>query len=340
MIDIVMIVYLLIVVSFCSYTDWKRFKIYNKTILFAFIPSIVFVIIYYIRYPDYFTVFITNMVSAFVIGIVFFALKIWGAGDSKLWIFINFLYPGKYYLMTRYMLFPSMIVLMFIFVEAFVYVVGESVYIRLLKKDIGIGERKITVDKNWIINLTFSMAVLSFIYSLLGYILKEYFEANQVFFALIGFALSMKLTTIKRKAKLVVIMILLPSFFVLLFMTNQTPDLRMYLLSLLLILLSQWGLHFADKYNYMWIPTSSVKCGMILSIISVQMMLGSRVKGLPRFTDETTKCRLSEAEADAVRRWERSKTGKEYVMIVRYIPFAVFMLIGIISYLAWEMIIV
>ena len=340
MIDIIMIVYLLIVVSFCAYTDWKRFKIYNKIMLFASIPAIVFVVIYYIQYPDLLTVFITNMISAVVIGIIFFALKIWGAGDSKLWIFINLLYPGKYYMITRYMLFPSMIVLMFIFIEAFAYVIGESVFIRFFKKDQGIGEWRIAIDKNWIINLAFSMIVLSFIYSLLAYLLGEYFESNQVFFVLIGLVLSMRFTTVKRKTKMIAIMILLPSYLALLFVTKQMPDLRMYVISLILIVISQWGLHFADKYNYMWIPTSSVKSGMILSIFSVQMMLGSRVKDLPQFTDETTKCRLSEEEADAVRRWERSKNGKEHIMIVRYIPFAIFMLIGIVSYLVWEMIIV
>ena len=340
MIDIIMIVYLLIVVFFCAYTDWKRFKIYNKIILIASIPAVVLVVIYYILYLDLLTVFITNMISAFVIGIIFFALKIWGAGDSKLWIFINLLYPGKCYLITEHMLFPSMIILMFIFIEAFVYVIGESVYIRLFKRDKGIGEGEIAIDKNWIINLAFSMLVLSFIYSLLAYILGGYFESNQVFFVLIGLVLSMRLATIKRKIKLVAIMILLPSYLAVMFITKQVPDLRMYIISFLLIVLSQWGLHFADKYNYMWIPTSSVKSGMILSIVSVQMMLGSRVKGLPQFTDETTKCRLSEEEADAVRRWERSKTGKGQIMIVRYIPFAIFMLIGIVSYLTWEMVII
>lgn len=87
----------------------------------------------------------------------------------------------------------------------------------------------------------------------------------------------------------------------------------------------------------MWIPTSTVKSGMILSIISVQMMSVSRVKGLPHFSDETTNSRLSEEEAGAIRRWGKSKTGKDYIMIVRYIPFAIFMLIGIVSYLVWEM---
>lgn len=337
MIDTIMIVYLLIVVSFCAYTDWKRFKIYNKILLFASIPAIVLIVFFYAQYPELVMVFITNMISALIIGIIFFGLKIWGAGDSKLWLFINLLYPGSYYLITRFMLFPSMIVLLFIFIEAFIYVIGESIYIRLIKKDHGVEGESISIDRSLIINLLFNLVVLSFTYSLLGYLLKGYFESNQVFFVLIGLAFSMKLGTISRNVKNIIIGLILPAYVVLLYITKQWPDWRMYLLSLLLVFFSQCGLRFADKYNYMWIPTSTVKSGMILSIISVQMMSVSRVKGLPHFSDETTNSRLSEEEAGAIRRWGKSKTGKDYIMIVRYIPFAIFMLIGIVSYLVWEM---
>ena len=56
-------------------------------------------------------------------------------------------------------------------------------------------------------------------------------------------------------------------------------------------------------------------------------------KGLPTTTDETTKSRITQEEADSIKRWEKSKYGKEQIMVVRYIPFAVFILIGMITYL-------
>ena len=72
---------------------------------------------------------------------------------------------------------------------------------------------------------------------------------------------------------------------------------------------------------------------MILSYFAVQQFYGSRVKGLPQTTDETTKSRITEEEAQAILRWEKSKYGQEQIMVVRYIPFAVFILIGIVTYM-------
>ena len=104
-------------------------------------------------------------------------------------------------------------------------------------------------------------------------------------------------------------------------------------LTVLLVVVTHFSLKFADKYNYEWIPTSEVKEGMILSYFAVQQFVNSRVKGLPKETDETTKSRISAEEAAAVRRWETSKYGQEKIMVVRYIPFAIFILIGVITYL-------
>lgn len=88
--------------------------------------------------------------------------------------------------------------------------------------------------------------------------------------------------------------------------------------------------HIFDDRDIVWIPTKEVKEGMIMSYFAIQQFFGSRVKGLPDTTDETTKSRISADEADAIKRWEKSKYGQPQIMVVRYIPFAVFILIGMI----------
>lgn len=340
MIDSCMIIYLLIVVSFCAYTDWKSSKIYNKAIMISSIPAIIFAIVFYWTHSDLLLVFFTNFVSAFLIGIVFFALKIWGAGDSKLWMFVNLIYPASKYLISRYMLFPSMILLMMIFLEAYIFVIVESFIIRFLKKERGITFEMHPINLEWLINLVFSVVVLTVIYSLLSILIGAYFESNRIFFALIGIVLIMKLSSVKIGLKKRISTVLIVVYLLLLIITKQKVDFSMMGLTVALVTVSQVSLRFADKYNYLWIQTSEVKKGMVLSIITVQMFMGSRIKGLPSFSDETAKCRLTEEEATAIKKWETSKTGRPQIMIVRYIPFAIFMLIGIISYLVWSSVII
>ncbi len=110
-------------------------------------------------------------------------------------------------------------------------------------------------------------------------------------------------------------------------------DFRTLGMTVILVVVTHFSLKFTDRFNYEWIRTCDVKAGMILSYFAVQQFYGSRVKGLPTTTDETTKSRITQEEADSIKRWEKSKYGKEQIMVVRYIPFAVFILIGMITYL-------
>ena len=83
---------------------------------------------------------------------------------------------------------------------------------------------------------------------------------------------------------------------------------------------------------YETIATKDVKSGMILSSVSSSMMQNTRVKGIPDISDETLGSRLTESEADSVRRWGKSKKGRLAVSIVRKMPFAIFVLLGYICY--------
>ena len=67
---------------------------------------------------------------------------------------------------------------------------------------------------------------------------------------------------------------------------------------------------------------------MVLSYGTVSKFMPSRVKGLPRQTSEDMRCRITEEETKAIKRWESSKFGEETIVIVRKIPFAVFIICG------------
>lgn len=72
---------------------------------------------------------------------------------------------------------------------------------------------------------------------------------------------------------------------------------------------------------------------MILSSVSTMMMSSSKVKGLPGISSESLKDRLTEDEAESVRRWGKTKNGQETVTILKKIPFALFLVLGFFVYL-------
>ena len=67
---------------------------------------------------------------------------------------------------------------------------------------------------------------------------------------------------------------------------------------------------------------------MILSAGTVLSFRVSSVKGLPKNAQESMKAKLTEEEAQAVRRWEKSKYGQPTVVIVRKLPFAILISVG------------
>jgi hypothetical protein len=93
----------------------------------------------------------------------------------------------------------------------------------------------------------------------------------------------------------------------------------------------------SEKYNYIEIPTSSVKAGMILSLGTIVLFKRSKVKGLPISTTEDMRSRISEDEAKSILRWEKSKYGEANITIVKKMPFAIFIILGVVSYLIIRM---
>ena len=77
---------------------------------------------------------------------------------------------------------------------------------------------------------------------------------------------------------------------------------------------------------------------MILSMGASLLMQRSRVRGLPGISSEDLKSRLTEEETESIKRWAKSKKI-ESLLIVKKIPFAVFIFLGFISYfLIWSVV--
>ena len=107
-------------------------------------------------------------------------------------------------------------------------------------------------------------------------------------------------------------------------------------LNLIYLLVSMITMEFrkvSGKYNYKEIETNKVQVGMILSVESSILFRNSRVKNLPGLSTEQTDSRLKDKEVDAIKRWAKTKKGINHMIIVKYIPFAPFMLLGYIEFI-------
>ena len=89
---------------------------------------------------------------------------------------------------------------------------------------------------------------------------------------------------------------------------------------------------------YEEVQITDIKKGMILSMGASLLMQRSRVRGLPGISSEDLKSRLTEEETESIKRWAKSKKI-ESLLIVKKIPFAVFIFLGFISYfLIWSVV--
>ena len=117
-----------------SITDFKNKKIYNKNIIIAVVISIITYIIFYKQIEViYIKNYIINLEISIIISFIFFYLKIWAAGDAKLFLAIILMIPYEIYEVEKSNIFPALYLLILIFSVAFIYVVIETIY--LLIKD-------------------------------------------------------------------------------------------------------------------------------------------------------------------------------------------------------------
>lgn len=315
-----------------SITDFCSGKIYNRILSVATVIGGIAVIGYLLMSENCIWRYSLNLLAGFILGYSFYRQKVWGAGDAKLWILIVFLFPYHQYFRNEYMLFPSVYILMTIFLMAYGYVIIESLFCvtRKGKRDINTSNKFIT--KEILFQWIFSFLLVSIISKVLQIILMEYFFQNQIFFSVIFLVFIQWLSNKKIVGKEICTFALGLIYFTM-ECFNRGADPRQYLINGIIVFTVLLIGRFGAKYNYKEIATNEVKEGMIMSQIAVLSFQASRVKKLPVSTDETTKSRITKEEAEAIRRWKDSKYGKESVVIISILPFAVFELVGTFIYL-------
>ena len=332
---------MLAVMATASYSDAKRNVIPNKKLLTYAIPAVVLDVVYYAFFGrDYLILFLLNCAVLSAVGIVFYAYALWAAGDCKLLITIGLCVPGRFYSFWGSGIGVSFYIVAFTFSLAFVYLMGESLVLGIRNRELFRLSFEGFSLKGAVISYFSMVGALTLISIVLDRLFPAFYSGSSALPAAINFLLVLTLIRLRDKVNTRTLLWGTVALWIGLIALSifHYVDLRFggSILSWGIVLLVMLLRLFADKYNYKVIPTSEVKRGYILSAMTVMSFQLSRVHGLPTSSTEDLRSRLTEEEAESVRRWESSASGKPYVVIVRKIPFAIFISVGTLLFLVFE----
>lgn len=338
LLSIILVLGIIVIVS-----DINSGIIRNKALLIAVVSGILVNIIYlafFVR--ECIVIYLINWVAVSGVAILLYAYHFWAAGDSKLMIALAFLIPARYY-ENSVLLISGIYYIVFIFMIAYLYIIIESLILAYKKKRFF----KERFDKKYL-KLFLQRYLISYLYLrtislLLQHIFGSFYNNNQLFFAFMNIFIVIFIHENPRFQKKWLV-IAIGSGNAIGFIYNvlhrdtivNSAILRNYGIVLLALFLR----YLVSGYNYEEIATASVKKGMVLSYGTVATFMVSRVKGLPQSTNEDMSSRITEEEAEAIRRWENSKHGKATIIIVRKIPFAIFIVLGTLLFLIMRIVLI
>lgn len=320
------------------YTDSKDGIISNKLILIASSVATVLDVIYYMSFaPAEFIVFVSNLVFLLVIAILFYSYNLWAAGDSKLLILVGLLIPGDVYSTWNGGMFSGFVIIIITFVFAVGYIGIESIILGIRDKNL-FHIQKVKIEFPRIVASYFAMVS---VYTLLLWGFSELYPTLSASYSLlfrgVGFIIILSLIQLRDhiKTKGLIItaviswLIIATLSIVGLFSFQMSASYQEWIIVFLLILLRV----LAEQYNYKTISVSELKPGQILSAATTIRFSQSRIQGLPVKMTEDLRSRLTSDEVSSINRWAKSKSGSDYVVIVRKIPFAVFISAGTVLFI-------
>jgi len=324
-----------LLITMCIYvtaTDFKHGIIQNKVLLVTGAIGLVANIVYYSFWGKQFIMaFLLNLVVMMAISIAFYALHIWAAGDSKLLMLTIFLIPARMYYQGNDVT-ATVVIMIIIFSIAYLYIIGESIYLGIKEKNlfqINRFKADIKLMIRQYIKCTCLVSLFGFV---VRFVMPEFYDKNIELMMILNMIIILFSYNFKFFDKLIPLICLSVITIICYVLTSSGTfyiDLKIYVLVFVVFILRL----FAEKYNYQTIPTSKVEKGMVMAYSTIVYFIPSTIKGLPKEKNtEDIRSRITEEEAESIRRWETSRYGQSDIVIVRKIPFAIFISIGAVIY--------
>lgn len=327
---------LLVALCICASTsDIKCGIISNKIILTFSLFGLAVDVFDWITYnPSCFKYQLINIAAVAVVSIALYAFRIWAGGDCKLMIAISLLIPYDFYADLINKQISLVAVLAVIFGISYIYLVADSIIFAIKKKRL-ISKRKFaenlkSIFGKWICCVSYIVLIDQIIMN----IFSNATGKISVFIVVINVSLTFLISGLKILRNKFAVIGVFAAGIALKIIFNQPIINGFMVLNYATVVFFVILRIFIDEYNRETISTSEVKKGMILSTATTLQFTNSKVRGLPPVSTEDLRSRLTEEEAESVRRWENSKYGTSTIEIVRKIPFAIFISIGTAAFLA------
>ena len=326
-----------------SITDFKNQKIFNKSLIMAIVFSLLtYIAFYQTLETQYIIAFIINLSIGIIISFLFFYFEIWAARDAKMLVTILLMIPYNLYEVNKENLFPGIQILIIIFSLAFIYVIIETIvlYFKDETKVKTVNIKTITKQEilDFLVQYFMGYFLITFINNISIQFLKQFREYNEILVLLCNMLLLM--FVYKRVNNKKFILMLLLTFIVCNFIYHIIFGFQIYNINLKYIIIVAVIMiirTISEQYNYREIKIEDLQPKMILSFESIIAFYGSKVKGLPTQTTETTKSRLTKEEVESIKRWSKTKKGNDTIVTVRYMPFAPFIFAGAILFFALKL---
>lgn len=323
-------------VGICLYaavSDIRHGVIRNMVLLIAGGAALIGTAICFLVFShDDLLLYLENAGIVIAIALAGYFTRIWAGGDCKLTVFFAVAYPVLFlfdYNENRLTLWSFIVAALCI---GFMYLIGESIIRAVRRKDKDDRKTMLLLLRNS--GIAFFRAFLYVTALNLTYtaFVQLYYQMHPLLYLALNIALAFAVNRFKILTNLWVLIAVGLYDTVMTVVTGKFVLIlywKLYLLVILMLCIRA----FASVYNYEAIPTQDVRAGMVLSRADSILMNNYHDEGLPGVSDETLRSRLTQEEAQSVRRWGRSKYGKPQIMIVRKVPFAAFLSLGMLLYI-------
>lgn len=331
---IIEVLLLLLVLGACVYmsvSDIKEGMIPNRVILGLIVTALILDACYYVIAPELLFSFGINLAIITAIALLMYATHTWAGGDCKFFFVIGLLYPAGCYLPIAEMNSTLCLSWCFAFIAGFIYLAIDSAVLSL-KKGAKIRWQPVRgALLSFVKRYALILVYTSGLYLIYVCFVAERYAINDLLLmaVFIGTAFCVSGFSFFQDKILLSAVLIFDLALSLIFMVSPLRIGPLHFLVLFFVVALRLMI---AGHNYKEIPTSEVKKGMILATSSTITFSRSQVKGLPKLSTEDLRSRLTEAESESVRRWEKSKYGSQTVQIVRKIPFAIFISIGVFCY--------
>lgn len=346
-IENIVIVLILVLCAFESISDLRTGLIKNKDlILFGAAPLILNMIDNLLQHrliSWYYWLVTAGGVAA---AILLYALHVWAGGDSKLFAILALAFPFDIGQRNLYHIPLLFFIPILSFLYGYIYLIIDRLRLQLANKDKPAIKKMMQEEEAGAKKNTVKM-FLQYLMNYLKYYVTMAFFSSAVFWVmnrlnlptvnvtLIVLIQVVLIITIDRlhivQNKLVVLVIAAADIVLTLTRTAVLLDWHFLLICAVIIplyILRNW----VEESNYEEIELGSVKPGMILSTFTSIMLANDRGCKYEKISDESLKSRLTQKDIDLILTISKKKQ-KQKVTILKKIPIASFISLGVLSVL-------